>query len=77
MLKLKISILAVVVFTTALFFNITTVYATEKTLTIIAGDKKYEFFSYEIGSYNGNYFLKNSIKKTKLPTTRKGVFHIL
>ena len=59
MLKLKISILAVVAFTTALFFNITTVYATEKTLTIIAGDKKYEFFSYEIGNYNGNYFLKN------------------
>ena len=60
MLKLKISILAVVAFTTALFFNIHDVYATEKTFTVIAGDKTYEFLPFEIGSYNGNYFLKNA-----------------
>ncbi len=59
-LKFKILFLAVVAFTTALFLNISTVFANEKSLTIVVGDKKYIFYSYEIGYYNGEYFLKNA-----------------
>ncbi len=59
-LKFKILFLVVVAFTITLFFNINSVLANEKSLTVIAGDKKYEFFSYEIGNYNGEYFLKDA-----------------
>ena len=59
-LKFKIIILAVVAFTTALFFTKSVVFASEKSLTIIAGDKRYEFYNYEIGFYNNEYFLKNA-----------------
>ena len=58
-LKFKIIILAVVAFTSALFFNKTVVSASETFLTVIAGNKTYEFLPFEIGNYNGNYYLKN------------------
>ena len=59
-LKFKILILAVVAFTSALFFTKSVVFASEKSLTVIVGNKKYEFYDYEIGFYNNKYFLKNA-----------------
>ena len=57
--KLKLSLIFIVaVIFSATFFNFQTALAENLSLTVYAGNRRYEFSGEELGYYNGRYFLK-------------------
>ena len=57
--KLKLSLIFIVaVIFSATFFNFQTALAENLSLTVYAGNRRYEFSGEELGYYNGRYYLK-------------------